>query len=275
MTLGLVFVPCAGPVLATVTVVAANNSVGLRAILLTLAYAARRSGADAPDRPRRPEAAGALRRHAEAVRMVRRADRRGRVRSRLPLRRPPCDAHAGLYVVPAEQDRGQLDRETRALQGARRRRRRSRRSARPRRAACPTTASHRPCMPAARGSTRKPLTLASLRGKVVLVDFWTYSCINCLRTLPHLKAWYAAYHKEGLVIIGVHTPEFAFEHVTSNVQRGSEATWHHLPGHAGQRLQDLGQLRERVLARRVPDRQTGARSPHPLRRGRVPTDGER
>ncbi len=64
----------------------------------------------------------------------------------------------------------------------------------------------------------KPLTLAKLRGKVVLVDFWTYSCINCLRTLPHLKAWYAAYHRKGLVIIGVHTPEFAFEHVTSNVQ---------------------------------------------------------
>jgi thiol-disulfide isomerase/thioredoxin len=63
-----------------------------------------------------------------------------------------------------------------------------------------------------------PLTLASLRGKVVLVDFWTYSCINCLRTLPHIKAWYAAYHGKGLVVIGVHTPEFAFEHVTSNVR---------------------------------------------------------
>jgi thiol-disulfide isomerase/thioredoxin len=63
-----------------------------------------------------------------------------------------------------------------------------------------------------------PLTLAQLRGKVVLIDFWTYSCINCLRTLPHLKAWYAAYHPKGLVIIGVHTPEFAFEHVTSNVR---------------------------------------------------------
>jgi thiol-disulfide isomerase/thioredoxin len=57
-----------------------------------------------------------------------------------------------------------------------------------------------------------------LRGKVVLIDFWTYSCINCLRTLPHLKAWDAAYRKDGLVIIGVHTPEFAFEHVTSNVR---------------------------------------------------------
>jgi thiol-disulfide isomerase/thioredoxin len=63
-----------------------------------------------------------------------------------------------------------------------------------------------------------PLSLAQLRGKVVLIDFWTYSCINCLRTLPHLKAWYAAYHDKGLVIIGVHTPEFAFEHETSNVR---------------------------------------------------------
>jgi thiol-disulfide isomerase/thioredoxin len=63
-----------------------------------------------------------------------------------------------------------------------------------------------------------PRTLQQLRGKVVLIDFWTYSCINCLRTLPHLKAWYATYHTKGLEIIGVHTPEFAFEHVTSNVQ---------------------------------------------------------
>ena len=64
----------------------------------------------------------------------------------------------------------------------------------------------------------KPLTLAGLRGKVVLIDFWTYSCINCLRTLPHLKAWDARYRKDGLVIVGVHTPEFAFEHVPSNVR---------------------------------------------------------
>ena len=63
----------------------------------------------------------------------------------------------------------------------------------------------------------KPLSLAALRGKVVLVDFWTYSCINCLRTLPHLKAWYRLYHKAGLVIVGVHTPEFAFEHELGNV----------------------------------------------------------
>ena len=64
----------------------------------------------------------------------------------------------------------------------------------------------------------QPLSLAGLRGKVVLVDFWTYSCINCLRTLPHLEAWDRAYRKAGLVIVGVHTPEFAFEHVVSNVR---------------------------------------------------------
>jgi cytochrome c biogenesis protein CcdA/thiol-disulfide isomerase/thioredoxin len=63
-----------------------------------------------------------------------------------------------------------------------------------------------------------PLTMQRLRGKVVLVDFWTYSCINCLRTLPQLEAWDAKYRKDGLVIVGVHTPEFAFEHVASNVE---------------------------------------------------------
>jgi cytochrome c biogenesis protein CcdA/thiol-disulfide isomerase/thioredoxin len=64
----------------------------------------------------------------------------------------------------------------------------------------------------------KRLTLASLRGRVVLVDFWTYTCINCIRTLPYLKAWDARYRKAGLTIVGVHTPEFPFEHSTSNVK---------------------------------------------------------
>jgi len=62
-----------------------------------------------------------------------------------------------------------------------------------------------------------PLTLAKLRGRVVLVDFWTYTCINCIRTLPYLKAWDATYRRLGLTIVGVHTPEFAFEHEASNV----------------------------------------------------------
>lgn len=63
-----------------------------------------------------------------------------------------------------------------------------------------------------------PLTLASLKGKVVLVDFWTYSCINCIRTLPHLNDWYQRYADKGFVIVGVHSPEFEFEKNYDNVK---------------------------------------------------------
>ncbi|HEX5146077.1 MAG TPA: redoxin family protein, partial [Conexibacter sp.] len=64
----------------------------------------------------------------------------------------------------------------------------------------------------------RPLTIAGLRGRVVLIDFWTYSCVNCLRTLPYLKAWDARYRRDGLTIVGVHTPEFPFEKEAGNVQ---------------------------------------------------------
>jgi cytochrome c biogenesis protein CcdA/thiol-disulfide isomerase/thioredoxin len=64
-----------------------------------------------------------------------------------------------------------------------------------------------------------PLSPEALRGKVVVVNFWTYSCINCLRTLPYLKTWADRYHDDGLVVVGVHTPEFGFEHDTGNVRR--------------------------------------------------------
>jgi cytochrome c biogenesis protein CcdA/thiol-disulfide isomerase/thioredoxin len=65
----------------------------------------------------------------------------------------------------------------------------------------------------------RPLSLAGLRGEVVLVDFWTYTCINCIRTLPYLESWYRKYHRDGFTVVGVHTPEFPFEKEASNVQR--------------------------------------------------------
>jgi cytochrome c biogenesis protein CcdA/thiol-disulfide isomerase/thioredoxin len=78
-------------------------------------------------------------------------------------------------------------------------------------------------LPALEGATAwlnsAPLSVQQLRGKVVLIDFWTYSCINCLRTLPYLKAWYERYKDYGFVIIGVHAPEFAFEKDEANVRR--------------------------------------------------------
>src|SRR5437763_7935936 len=64
-----------------------------------------------------------------------------------------------------------------------------------------------------------PLTLRGLRGAVVLVDFWTYSCVNCLRTLPALRAWHERYRAVGLVVVGVHTPEFDFERDPARVAR--------------------------------------------------------
>lgn len=63
-----------------------------------------------------------------------------------------------------------------------------------------------------------PLTIDELRGKVVLVDFWSYSCINCVRTFPYLKQWYESYKDKGFVIVGVHSPEFGFEHDKKNVE---------------------------------------------------------
>src|SRR4029077_9507732 len=64
-----------------------------------------------------------------------------------------------------------------------------------------------------------PLTSTALRGHVVLLDVWTYSCINCLRTLPYVRAWSDHYANDGLVVIGVHSPEFAFERDPANVAR--------------------------------------------------------
>jgi len=75
--------------------------------------------------------------------------------------------------------------------------------------------------PAFEGATKwlgsEPLTLEKLKGKVVLIDFWTYSCINCIRTLPYLTSWDQKYRDQGLVVIGVHSPEFAFENIEKNV----------------------------------------------------------
>ena len=72
-------------------------------------------------------------------------------------------------------------------------------------------------------------SIQNLKGKVVLVDFWTYTCINCIRTLPHVTSWYDKYHDKGFVVIGVHTPEFQFEYDTANVQNAIKMYNIHYP----------------------------------------------
>ena len=92
-----------------------------------------------------------------------------------------------------------------------------------------------------------PLTPSSLAGKVVLVDFCTYTCINWLRTLPYVRAW-AAKYRQGLVVIGVHTPEFAFERNLDNVRRAVQEMRIELPDRDRQRLRNLARLQQSILA---------------------------
>jgi cytochrome c biogenesis protein CcdA/thiol-disulfide isomerase/thioredoxin len=216
-TLGLVFVPCAGPVLATVTVVAAQNSVGFRAVLLTLAYAI---GAAIPmlliARGGR-EAAAQLRRHAETVRIA-----SGVLIAAVAFGLVfHVDDHLATvtpgytsFLQNKIEDNSTAKKELAKVRGGGQ----ALAATHPTKGGLPDYGEAPALHADGAWINSPPLTIQQLRDKVVLVDFWTYSCINCLRTLPHLKAWYAAYHPKGLVIIGVHTPEFAFEHVTSNVR---------------------------------------------------------
>ena len=212
-SLGLVFVPCAGPVLAAITVVGATQDVGFRAIVLTLAYAI---GAAVP---MLLVAIGgragmnALRPHAHRIRQA-----LGVVVALTALAIAfNVDRHFQTalpgYTEALQnkvEDSSSAQRQLQKLRGN------------TRQVADTTSLKDYGRAPQLAGLTNwinsKPLTLKQLRGKVVLIDFWTYSCINCLRTLPHVKAWYHAYHDKGLVVIGVHTPEFAFEHVPGNVR---------------------------------------------------------
>ena len=244
--LGLLFVPCAGPVLAAIAVVGASHRVGLDALVLTAAFGVGVGlpllvlalAGDAIGRR-----TGVVRRHARGFRLT-----AGVVlivvAAAIALnltdglqRNVPGYTTALQNLV--EGNRGATDQLRRLAAGG------TGGTGGPGAAAglgddaaradqscaegVPTLVN---CgaAPELTGITgwlntpgNQPLSLAGLRGKVVLIDIWTYSCINCQRTLPHLEAWYRAYHDAGLEIIGVHTPEFAFEHVPSNVAEQARA----------------------------------------------------
>ena len=85
----------------------------------------------------------------------------------------------------------------------------------------------------------EPLTAEELRGRVVLVDIWTYSCVNWLRTLPYVSAWAERYRDRGLVVVGAHCPEFGFEHDLDNVRHATRRAGRRLPGRHRQRLRHL------------------------------------
>jgi cytochrome c biogenesis protein CcdA/thiol-disulfide isomerase/thioredoxin len=214
-SLGLVFVPCAGPVLAAVTALSATGESDFDTFLVAFVYALGAGGpmlAIAVGGQRLTRALGLVRRHAEGTRRVAGA----------------LIAVTALAIVLGADQRlaTTVPGYTAAFQDKVERSNTAKRELRKLRGtgeALPIVSSGRSSVaPEIRGITEwinsEPLTIRELRGKVVLIDFWTYSCINCLRTLPHLKAWDRAYRKDGLVIIGVHSPEFAFERVPANVR---------------------------------------------------------
>jgi len=220
LSLGLVYTPCAGPVIGAVATVAATQSFSFDAVLVTLAYALGSglvllglalAGRRGLALPRFRRSAPTIRRVlggavlAVAVLMALGVDTELRTRvpeytralQRLETSGTAADRIDGLLGPRTGVAAAATDGEGSKLEDF---------------GPAPDFAGIDTWL------NSGPLTMAELRGKVVVLDFWTYSCINCLRTLPYLKRWDEAYRDDGLVLVGVHTPEFAFERERSNVE---------------------------------------------------------
>ncbi|MCU1527085.1 MAG: thiol:disulfide interchange protein [Frondihabitans sp.] len=230
LTLGAVYVPCAGPVLAAITVAGATGKIGLSTIVLTVSFAI---GTAAP----LLFFALAGRGVAERVKAFRTRQRAIRVGAGVvviglavaltfnatdAIQRAIPDytsalnaklegtANAGTALASTGKGKlssCQLEADYTAATSLR---------------SCGVAPKFTGIQQWFNTADDKPVTLASLKGKVVLVDFWAYSCINCQRAIQHVEAWYKNYAPSGFVVVGVHTPEYAFEHVASNVQAGAK-----------------------------------------------------
>jgi cytochrome c biogenesis protein CcdA/thiol-disulfide isomerase/thioredoxin len=226
LTLGALYVPCAGPVLAAIVVAGGTASIGLATLVLTATFAV---GTALP----LLVFALAGRRVAERVAAFRRRQREIQIVGGITM---IVLAVALVFNLPAMLQRAVPD-YTVAMQkgtGANEIRHKLNLGGaiNGQLADCAEGAAQlQQCGPApvVSGITQwlntpdgKPIDLASLRGKVVLIDFWAYSCINCQRAIGHVVDWYNRY-KDGFVVIGVHTPEYAFERVAANVASGAAA----------------------------------------------------
>jgi cytochrome c biogenesis protein CcdA/thiol-disulfide isomerase/thioredoxin len=232
LSLGLVFIPCAGPILAAISTAASNHRINASSLFVTLFYAV----------------GAALPLLVFAIVAQRAAISWKRLRSHLPVVRRTAGAILAVTTLaialhlldPLQRDvpgytsalenhiesNGGIAKQLQKLSG-------EHANKFAKNAATAVKMSTLPQLGLAPNFTgivswfntpgNKPLSLAQLKGKVVLVDFWTYSCINCQRALPHVEGWYKDYKQDGLVVVGVSTPEFAFEHVDSNV-RGAAGT---------------------------------------------------
>ncbi|MCS3416433.1 cytochrome c biogenesis protein CcdA/thiol-disulfide isomerase/thioredoxin [Pseudomonas sp. BIGb0450] len=220
---GLLWAPCAGPILGLVLTGAALQGASIGTTLLLLAYAAGAATSLALALLVGGKVFGFMKRSLGAGEWLRRG------LGALML--------AGVAAIALGLDTGILARLSTASTGGLEQSLVEKLSAKPEQksgammagGAMMMSANHSDALPvegqlppldgAVQWLNSEPLTAEALKGKVVLVDFWTYSCINCLRTLPYVKAWAEKYRDQGLVVIGVHAPEFAFERDVNNVTK--------------------------------------------------------
>jgi cytochrome c biogenesis protein CcdA/thiol-disulfide isomerase/thioredoxin len=227
LSLGLVFVPCAGPILAAISAAESHHRIDFSSFIVTLFYAV---GAALPlllfavVAQRAVTGWQKLRTHLPAVRRV-----AGVVLAVTTLALAfhlldPLQRDVPGYTSALEdhiESSGSVSKQIEALDGEKANPFAKKAATMAKMATLPELGK----APNFAGIVSwfntpgdKPLSLSQLKGKVVLVDFWTYSCINCQRSLPHVEGWYKDYKNEGFVVVGVSTPEFAFEHVISNVR---------------------------------------------------------
>ncbi len=273
-SLGLVYAPCAGPVLAGVITVSAAQPFAAGRLAVALAYGVGSAFAlyalmlggrrlVAPLRRR----GNVLQPAMGAVHGARGARHARRLRPALPER-----DRQGPALVPGQPDREPRANRRGAAGAGGPARRRTRR--RPDDAGSGARVRRQPAMGSTRPGTGR-CRCTRCAGRVVLVDFWTYSCINCLRTLPHLEALDRRYRAAGLTIVGVHTPEFPFEKDAGNVRAAIAREGIRYPGRPGQRPRDVERLRQPELAGGVLHRRSGTGALQARRRGRVRLEGAR
>jgi cytochrome c biogenesis protein CcdA/thiol-disulfide isomerase/thioredoxin len=204
---GLLWAPCAGPILGLILAGAALQGASAHTTLLLLTYALGSIASLAVALLAGGRVFAAMKRSLRAEEWIRRI--------------LGVAVLAGVVMVALGLDRGLLTRLSLTNTSSVEQSLLDRFHPRPTLAA--SQSNQPPVLDGLSGATAwinsPPLSAQQLKGKVVLVDFWTYSCINCLRTLPYIKAWAAKYKDSGLVVIGVHTPEFPFEKDLANVQK--------------------------------------------------------
>ncbi|MGA8545718.1 MAG: cytochrome c biogenesis protein DipZ [Mycobacterium sp.] len=227
LTLGVLYVPCAGPVLAAIVVAGATANIGVPVVILTVAFAI---GTAVPllffalAGQRVTQRVSAFRRHQREIRIT-----AGVVTLLLAI--------ALVFNLPAALQRAipdytgslqnklgngqQIQEELGGIVNDQNKQLSNCASGSVQLQNCGAAPDLKGISAWLNTPGDKPIDLHALRGKVVLVDFWAYSCINCQRAIPHVEGWYKAYQDDGFEVIGVHTPEYAFEKVTGNVKKGA------------------------------------------------------